>query len=85
MKMLTYKRQLLFGLILIVLGNFFAFIFRQGVFSNIAWIAYGSMFLVNPVYPERLGYFHGEKKVKCAIRIVGLICIIVGLITRFQI
>lgn len=85
MKTLTFRRQLLFGLILIVLGNFLAFTFRQGIFSNIAWIAYGILFLVNPVYPEQFGYFHGEKKAKRTIRCVGVFCIVVGLFTSFMV
>ena len=41
MKSLTFKRQLILGSVLIVVGNSIAFIFHKGIFSNIAWIIIG--------------------------------------------
>ena len=81
MEKLTFKRQLFLGIVLIIAGNILAFIFRKGIFSNIAWILYGLLFIINPVYPER--YRDSGKKAKVAVRVVGIICVVVGLITRF--
>lgn len=81
MEKLTFKRQLFFGIVLIIAGNILAFIFRKGIFSNIAWILYGLLFIINPVYPER--YRDNGEKAKVAARIAGIVCIIVGVITRF--
>lgn len=81
MEKLTFKRQLFFGIVLIIAGNILAFIFGKGVFSNIAWILYGLLFIINPVYPER--YRDNGEKAKAAARIAGIVCIIVGVITRF--
>ena len=81
MEKLTFKRQLFLGIVLIIAGNILAFIFRKGIFSNIAWILYGLLFIINPVYPER--YRDNGEKAKVAARIAGIVCIIVGLITRF--
>ena len=81
MEKLTFKRQLFLGIVLIIAGNILAFIFRKGIFSNIAWILYGLLFIINPVYPER--YRDNGGKAKIAVRIAGIVCIIVGLITRF--
>ena len=81
MEKLTFKRQLFLGIVLIIAGNILAFIFRKGTFSNIAWILYGLLFIINPVYPER--YRDNEEKAKIAVRVVGIICVVVGLITRF--
>ena len=53
MEKLTFKRQLFFGIVLIIAGNILAFTFRKGIFSNIAWILYGLLFIINPVYPEQ--------------------------------
>ena len=78
---LTFKRQIFGGIILIIAGNIFAFVFHKGIFSNIVWIIYGLLFIINPVYPEQ--YRYNEKKAKMGARIAGIICIIVGLITRF--
>lgn len=81
MEKLTFKRQLSLGIVLIIAGNILAFIFRKGIFSNIAWILYGLLFIINPVYPER--YRDNGKKAKVAARIAGIVCIIVGVTTRF--
>lgn len=80
MKGLTFKRQIILGIVLVVIGNVTAFSFRNGMFSNAAWILYGLIFLVNPVYPERN---IDEKKGRTAARIAGLLCIAIGLLTRF--
>ena len=69
------------GVVLIAAANALAFIFRFGIFANIAWILYGLLFLINPVYPKR---YHGEReKAKLAARIAGALCILVGFLTRF--
>ena len=81
MEKLTFKRQLFFGIVLIIAGNILAFTFRKGIFSNIAWILYGLLFIINPVYPEK--YRYNEIKAKIGARVAGIVCIIVGLITRF--
>ncbi len=85
MKRLTFKQQLLCGIILVILGNSLAFAFHKGIFANIAWIVYGVLFIVNPVYPDRLKHSLGERKAKRSMRITGMICIIIGLLTRFDV
>ena len=50
---LTFKRQIIGGIILIIAGNILAFVFHKGIFSNIVWIIYGLLFIINPVYPEQ--------------------------------
>lgn len=78
---LTFKRQIIGGIILIIAGNILAFVFHKGIFSNIVWIIYGLLFIINPVYPEQ--YRYNEAKAKTGARIAGTVCIVVGLITRF--
>ena len=80
MKKLTYKRQIILGIVLVVIGNTLSFTLHNGIFSNAAWIIYGLLFLVNPIYPERC---IDKKKGKIAARIAGLICISIGLLTKF--
>ena len=79
MKSLTFKKQLILGIVLIVVGNLIAFIFHKGIFSNIAWIIIGLLFILNPVYPAHLD----SKRGKFCVRILGIICIAVGILTRF--
>lgn len=81
MKKITFKKQILFGIILIVIGNMLALILHKGIFANIAWILYGFIFILNPVYPER--YSNNVERAKWGSRIVGIICILIGILTRY--
>lgn len=82
MKRFTFKEQIILGVILVIVGNILAFIFHNGMFSNVVWIIYGLLFLLNPVYPEQ---YISEKKGKIAARIAGVVCIVIGLLTKFVI
>ena len=80
-KKLTFQNQIFLGVVLIAAANALAFIFHYGIFTNIAWILYGLLFFINPVYPKR---YHGEQeKAKLGARIAGVLCILVGILTRF--
>ena len=79
MRCLTFRRQIVLGIVFIIVGNLLAFTFHKGIFSNIMWILYGLLFILNPVYPEQ----SDSKKGKKGARIAGIICIAVGLLTRF--
>lgn len=79
MRGLTFQRQIILGIVFIIVGNLLAFTFHKGIFSNIMWILYGLLFILNPVYPERSDCKKGKK----GARIAGVICIAVGLLTRF--
>lgn len=79
MRGLTFRRQIVLGIVLIIVGNLLAFTFHKCIFSNIMWILYGLLFILNPVYPEQSDCKKGKK----GARIAGVICIAVGLLTRF--
>lgn len=81
MKKPTFKKQMLIGIMLIAVGNILAFIFHKGICANIAWVLYGLILIVNPVYPER--YRNDAKRAKWGVRIAGFICILVGVLTRY--
>jgi hypothetical protein len=51
------------------------------LFANIAWVLYGLILILNPVYPEK--YSNDEKRAKLGSRIAGIICILVGILTRY--
>lgn len=78
MSKITFKSHIIFGIIMILLGNLIAILSDNGIFSNIAWILYGSSFLVHPSYPLRLEGYFGERKAKLMIRILGILCIMIG-------
>ena len=77
--MTTFKKQILLGVILVILANILAFAFHRGLFSNIAWIVYGLLWIVHPVCPEQMD----AKKGRLAVRLAGAVCILIGLVTRF--
>lgn len=81
MKKPTFKKQMLIGIMLIAVGNILAFIFHKGICANIAWVLYGLMLIVNPVYPER--YRNDAKRAKWGVRIAGVICVLVGVLTKY--
>ena len=83
MEKLTFRIQIIIGIILIIIANVLSFALHNGIFSNISWVIYGLLFIINPVYPER--YSNNEKKAKLGVRIAGIICVAVGLLTRFAV
>ena len=62
MKKFTFKQQVLFGIVLVIIGNSMAFALHNGLFVNFSWIIYGIIFLINPVYPERAEWTLGDLK-----------------------
>lgn len=78
---ITFKQQIFIGIILIIVGNVLALFLQKGLFANIAWVLYGLILIVNPVYPER--YSNDVKKAKSGSRIAGIICILVGILTKY--
>ena len=85
MKKVTFKQQVLFGIVLVIIGNSMAFALHNGIFANLSWIIYGIIFLINPVYPERAEWTLGDKKARMVVRICGVICILVGILIRFKV
>ena len=78
---ITFKQQVFIGIILIIAGNVLALILHNGLFANIAWILYGLILILNPVYPEK--YSNDEKRAKLGSRIAGIICILTGILTGY--
>ena len=81
MRKITFKRQVFSGIMLIAVGNILALILHEGLCANIAWVLYGLVLIINPVYPER--YSNDAQKAKWGIRIAGIICVLSGVLTRY--
>lgn len=79
MKKLTFKKQIAFGIALAILAGVLTSVCHNGIFFNAAWVIYGLLFLAHPVYPERIH----EEKGKLGARIAGVLCVAMGLMTRF--
>lgn len=52
--MTAFKKQILLGVILVILANILAFALHQGLFSHIAWVIYGLLWIMHPVYSEQM-------------------------------
>lgn len=83
MPKLTFSRLIEVGVVLIVLANGLAFLLHAGFLVNLAWIVYGGIALLHPVCPARWKDTDREKNAVLGIRIGGVLCIAVGLLTRF--
>ncbi len=77
----TFKQQIFIGIVFIIVGNVLALILHKGLFANIAWILYGLILILHPVYPEKYG--NDVKKAKLGSRIAGVICILAGILTKY--
>ncbi len=80
MKKLSFEKQVSLGVLFLLAMFILSVIFKQGIFSNIAWIVYGLAFLINPVYPQQAAH---SKHTKTWARIGGALCLLVGVLTRF--
>ena len=85
MRKITFKIQIYIGLALLLVCFILAAVFQKNIFLNTAWVVYGLLFVINPVYPNQIKNKANQKRNKTYARIAGLICIIIGLITRFGI
>lgn len=85
MSCLTFKRQWWLTAGVALLGHVCSSLFKQGVFSNIAWVLAGLLFVIHPVCPETWKWKYGddERRMKRDFRIGGAVVIILGLMTRF--
>ena len=80
MKNMTFGTQMKLGLGILVLGFILSTVFRQGLFTNIAWGLYGMLFVIHPVLPIRV---IPQKRDQLLIRLAGLVVILLACITRF--
>lgn len=80
MDKITFKNQLVVGVGIVVISFILSTLTKQAYFSNIGWIIYGLLFLINPIYPETINI--GKYK-KIYLRLVGLLIIISAFFIRF--
>ena len=81
---LTFRQQAIVGLAIFIVNILLAHLFQTGLFHNLGWMIWGGLFLINPVWPEKWLVFD-TKTMKRNVRIGAVLCIVIGLITRFGI
>lgn len=83
MQKLTFSRLIEVGVVLMAIANGLAFLLHAGFLVNLAWIVYGAIALLHPACPARWKDTNREKNAVLGIRIGGILCLIVGVLTRF--
>ena len=83
MEKLTFNRLIGTGVVLMVIANGLAFLLHAGFLVNLAWIVYEGIALLHPVCPARWKDTDREKNAVLGIRIGGVLCVVVGVLTRF--
>ena len=84
MKQWTFGKQIGIGILLLFASGALTAVLHNSVFLNLAWILYGLLFVIHPVYPEQAKFRYSEEGAKKLARITGLACILIGLNTRFE-
>ena len=80
MRKITFRTQLYIGILFVMSGFLLSTIFQNGIFSNLAHIFYGLLFVVHPAVPE---HFTGNKYAIACSRATGIVIIVLGLVTRY--
>lgn len=84
MKRMTWKTQIMTCAGIHAVLFALAVITKEGIFSNIAWVVWGAAFILHPVWPRAWDYADHDK-LRLGCRIGGVLAILIGLITRFQV
>lgn len=79
MKPLTFRNQMYLGIVILATGFVCSTVTRIGLFTNAAWALYGLLFVIHPVWPERVQH----PRMVRYIRLAGAAVVLLALITRF--
>lgn len=79
MKKLTFRNQLILGVIILLAGFACATVTKIAVCANIGWIIYGLLFVIHPVWPENAR----SPRMALYMHLTGVVIILLGLIARF--
>lgn len=85
MEKLTFDRLIGIGIVLIVFANALAFLLHAGILVNAAWVLYGGLCILHPVCPERWKNSNIEESALLGVRLAGVLCVAIGLLTRFAV
>lgn len=83
MRQWTFQKQIGIGMVLLIASGLLAAIFHTEIFLNLAWILYGLLFVIHPIYPEQARFRYSEEAAQKIARIAGFVCIAIGLISKF--
>ena len=75
----TFTQRLWITAILVVIGNVLTEVFHHWAFRSAAWVICGLLYILRPVLPKNA---EDNKKTRLAVRIAGVILILIGVFTR---
>lgn len=81
MKKINFNKMLILSLIIIVLFNTLNLLFSHWFFTSIGFCVCGLLWVIHPIPPKKIETL---KNIKLAIRIAGIVLILIGLITRLH-
>lgn len=79
---LTYKKQMIIAVIIIILTNIMTDIFDFWLYRSVGYVICGLMWIVHPVLPNGAEV---SKRTLSWTRIAGVILILIGVFTRVHI
>ncbi len=82
MKKLTFKKQIIIGLLFYLLMLICSTVFHNGIFSSVGLIVYGLLFVINPACPEKA---QSVKNIHLWMRIAGIIVVINAVVKYIQV
>ena len=71
--------QVILSVIIIIVFNILSTVFQHWIFRNIGFVLCGLMYLTHPIVPQNAP---ANKQMLWAIRIAGVILILIGIFTR---
>jgi len=78
---ISYNRQLILSLVIIVMFNVLNMLFKHWVFTSIGFSLCGLLWIIHPVPPKKI---EKNKYIRMGIRFAGLILILIGIFTRLH-
>lgn len=79
---LTYKKQMIIAVIIIILANIMTDIFDFWIYRSVGFVICGLIWIVHPVLPNGAEV---SKRTLLWTRIAGVILILIGVFTRVHI
>ncbi|MBE6940367.1 MAG: hypothetical protein E7457_06075 [Ruminococcaceae bacterium] len=76
---LNYRNQLLLALAIILLFNILSTVLRHWIYRSIGFVLCGMLYIIHPVLPKNA---LTNKKTLLAVRLAGIILILIGIFTR---
>ncbi len=76
----TFKQRLWLTVILVLIGNILSEVFHHWAFRSAAFVICGLLHILRPVLPKNVEA--DKKNLLLAIRIAGVILILIGIFTR---